>query len=55
MVARIRVTTPHNPLLNQREIELNNVLGGFNEKGEELDLITAQVSSSYSSKKAIFL
>ena len=30
-------------VLFEREIELQRAVGGFNEKGEELDLLTAQV------------
>ena len=30
-------------LLNEKEIDLERALGGFNEKGEELNILTAQV------------
>ena len=33
--------------LLEREIELQSALGGFNEKGEELDIFTAQVIIYY--------
>ena len=35
-------------VLFEREIELQRAVGGFNEKGEELDLLTAQVIYHYS-------
>ena len=34
-------------VLFEREIELQRAVGGFNEKGEELDLLTAQVIIYY--------
>ena len=33
--------------LFEREIDLERAVGGFNEKGEELDLLTAQVIYHY--------